>query len=79
MRKEFAVPLSRPNHLWRREAAVGVFVCVVGRHVIPGFWGLIKELRKGDTRICVLISGRTDVSFLRWNGVSTVRITCCLS
>lgn len=41
----FAVPLCRPNHLWRRKAAVSACVCVVGQHVIVGFWGLIKECK----------------------------------
>lgn len=53
MRKEFAVPLSRPNHLWRREGAVCMFVCFRPA-CDPGVLGSYKGVDKGKTGISVL-------------------------
>lgn len=54
MRKEFDLQCRSPDlTISGDEKLLFVCMCVVGQHVILGFWGLIKELcKKCDSQIC---------------------------
>ena len=58
VRKEFAVLLPRPDHLWTRGGLDCVFVCVVDEQVIPWLWGLYKKVEGCNLGLCfkVLLS-----------------------